>query len=150
MLLYFLTCNAMNEKQEKRKAYMQEYLAEYRKKTREIKITLSNKDYELIKRIAEKQGLKTSAYIRIAAMEQSKNLYLFPKDIEEQITLAVRNMRGIGNNINQIARYCNEQKFSCTDYLENGFNLIKIIEKEIKNLRLPIYCKKCKKKHFIS
>jgi 16S rRNA U516 pseudouridylate synthase RsuA-like enzyme len=128
----------MNEKQEKRRKYMQEYLAEYRKHNHEIKITLSNADYAVIKRIAEKQGTKTSSFIRMATMEQSKHLYLFPKDLEIEIKGAIRNMRGIGNNINQIAKYCNEQHYSSPESLETIFNLLRKLEEEIKGLKLKI------------
>jgi hypothetical protein len=128
----------MNEKQEKRRQYMRVYLARYRAKHHEIKITLSDKDFVVVKRIAEKQGMKTSAYIRNATMEQSKNLYLFPKDLEMEIKSAVRNLRGIGNNINQIARYCNEQEFSSPDSLATVFNFLRKIEEEIKSLKLKI------------
>jgi len=132
----------MNEKQEKRRQYMQEYLARYRERNHEIKITLSNKDYAVIKRIAEKQGTKTSAYIRQATMEQSRNLYLFPKDLEIDIKAAVRNIRGIGNNINQIAKYCNEQRYSSPGTFDTIFNFLRKIEEEIKNLKLRIQAKK--------
>jgi hypothetical protein len=128
----------MDEKQEKRKKYMRDYLVRYRERNHEIKITLSNVDYAVVKRIAEKQGIKTSAYIRKATMEQSRNLYLFPKDLEIEIKAAVRNMRAIGNNINQVARYCNEEHYSSPDSLELIFNLVKKIENEIKGLRLRI------------
>ena len=126
------------EKQEKRKGYMQEYLARYRENHHEIKITLSNQDYVVIKRIAEKQGTRVSAYIRQATMEQSRHLYLFPKDLEIEIKSAVRNMRSIGNNINQIARYCNEEQYSSPDSLETVFNFLRNIENEINNLKLKI------------
>jgi 23S rRNA maturation mini-RNase III len=138
----------MNEKQDKRKEYMQAYLAHYRTSHREIKITFSNPDYAAIQRIAEKQGMKTAAYIRKVVHEQSKNLYLFPKDLEEQIQAAVRNIRGIGNNINQIARYCHGQKYSSSDTLEVIFNFLKKIEDEIKSLKLTITDKRKKHKIF--
>ncbi|MDR1987636.1 MAG: MobC family plasmid mobilization relaxosome protein [Candidatus Peribacteria bacterium] len=130
----------MDKKQENRKEYMQEYLAHYREKHHEIKITFSNEDYAVIKKVAEKQGLRLSVYIRNAVHEQTKNLYLFPKNLEMEIKQAVRNMRGIGNNINQIARYCNcnEQGYSSPDSLESVFNLLKEIEEEVKNLKLKI------------
>jgi hypothetical protein len=142
ILLLFSNFYIMSEKQEKRKMYMQEYLARYRNNHHEIKITFSNADYATIKRIAEKQGMKTAVYIRNAIHEQTKHLYLFPLDIEEQIKQAVRNMRGIGNNINQIARYCNEQRYSSPDSLEAIFNFLRKIEEEIKGLKLKISPKK--------
>ncbi|MDR3055707.1 MAG: MobC family plasmid mobilization relaxosome protein [Zoogloeaceae bacterium] len=138
----------MNEKQEHRRKYMQDYLAKYRENHHEIKITFSNKDYGVIQKIAEKQGMRVATYIRQATHEQSKNLYLFPKELEEQITGAIRNIRGIGNNINQIAKYCNEQGYSSPSALETVFNFLREIENEIKNLKLVIQDKTEKQKHF--
>jgi hypothetical protein len=128
----------MSEKKEQRKMYMNDYLAKYREEHHEIRITFTQKDFAVIKGIAEKQGLKLSTYIRLATHEQSKNLYLFPKDLEEQIKAAVRNMRSIGNNINQIAKYCNEQRYSSPDTLETVFNFLRKIENEIKNIKLVV------------
>ncbi|MDR0614853.1 MAG: MobC family plasmid mobilization relaxosome protein [Lactobacillales bacterium] len=128
----------MNEKQEQRKKYMQNYIAKYRETHREIKITFPKKDFTVIKKIAEKQGMKIATYIRQATHEQSRNLYLFPKELEEQIKIAVRNMRSIGNNINQIAKYCNEEYYSSPDNLETVFNFLRKIENEIKNIKLVV------------
>jgi hypothetical protein len=74
----------MNTKTQKRKEYMQVYLAKYRDSHHEIKLTFSNKDYFVIQKIAEKQGIRTSTFIRKATMEQARHLYLFPKEIEEE------------------------------------------------------------------
>jgi Holliday junction resolvasome RuvABC DNA-binding subunit len=98
----------MNEKVQKREQYMQVYRVKYRATHHEIKLTFSNQDYAIIRKIAEKQGMRTTTFIHKAVMEQSKHLYLFPKYIEDEIKLAVMNMRGIGNNINQIAKYCSK------------------------------------------
>jgi 23S rRNA maturation mini-RNase III len=128
----------MNTKIEKRKAYLQEYLARYRDTHHEVYVTLSNKDYEVIKKISEKQGMKISTFFRKAAMEQARHLYLFPKEIEEEIKQAVRNMRAIGNNINQIAKYCNDQGYSSPNSLEVVFNFLRKLEEEVKGLRIKI------------
>jgi vacuolar-type H+-ATPase subunit C/Vma6 len=128
----------MEDKILKRKQYMEAYLAKYRDTHHDIKITFSNTDYEVIRKIAEKQGIRTATFMRKAIMEQARHLYLFPKEIEEEIKLAVRNMRGIGNNINQIAKYCNEQGYSSPDSLEIVFNFLKKLEDEVKNLKQTI------------
>ncbi|GHU27213.1 hypothetical protein AGMMS50256_06580 [Betaproteobacteria bacterium] len=133
---------------EKRKQYMQDYLAKYRENHHEVKITFNNKDFVVIKNIAQKQGMKVATFIRKATHEQARNLYLFPKELEEQIKGAVRNMRGIGNNINQIAKYCNEQGYSSPDTLETVFNFLKQIERDITNLKVIIQDKTGKKKTY--
>jgi hypothetical protein len=120
---------------EKRQKYMQEYLAKYRKDHHDTKLTFTNKEYAIISKIAEKQGIKLATFIRQATIEQAKYLYLFPKDIEEEIKKAVRNMRGIGNNINQIAKYSNEQGYTSPDSLEVVYNFLKDIENEIKSIK---------------
>jgi vacuolar-type H+-ATPase subunit C/Vma6 len=134
----------MNTKIEKRKKYMQEYFAKYRESHHESYVTFTNRDYAIIEKIAEKQGMKMATFIKKATLEQARHLYLFPRDIEEQIKLAVRNMRAIGNNINQIARYSNEQGYSSPDSLESVFSFLRKMENEITNLKLSIISKKQK------
>jgi vacuolar-type H+-ATPase subunit C/Vma6 len=127
---------------EKRKQYMQEYIAKYRDNHHEIQISLTNNDYEVIRRIAEKQEIKVATFIKISAYSQARSLYLFPKELENEIKLAVRNMRGIGNNINQIAKYSNEQGYTSPDSMEVVFNFLRSLENEIKNLKQIIINKK--------
>ena len=130
------------DKQGKRKAYMQAYLVNYRSNNREVKLTFSNIDYGVIEKIAKKEGLKTSAYMRKAVMEQSKQLYFFPKALEEEMKKAVHVMRGIGNNINQIAKYTNSQRYSSLETLENILNYLYSLEKELKSLKKMFQNKK--------
>jgi len=68
-------------------------------------------------------------------MSQAKNLYLFPNELEHQIKLAVRNMRGIGNNINQIAKYAHEQGYASRDSMEVVYNFLLHLENEIKSVK---------------
>jgi hypothetical protein len=128
----------MDVKTQKRKQYMQAYIAKYRDNHHIVKLTFTKSDYVVISKIAEKQGMRTATFIRKATMEQSRRLYLFPKDIEDEIKIAVRNMRGIGNNINQIAKYCNEQRFAAPEYLDTVFNLLRKMEEEIRSLKQSI------------
>lgn len=113
----------------------QEYEAEYMKNNKRVRITFSNSDYNIIEKIATKQGLTPASFIRYATISQAKNLYLFPKELEDEIKHAVRNMRGIGNNINQIAKYANEQGYTSPASMEAIFNYLLNLEKEIKSLK---------------
>ena len=128
----------MNDKIQNRKEYMLAYKAKYRATHHEILLAFSNIDYEVIKKIAEKQGVRTATFIRQATMEQARHLYLFPQEIEEEIKIAVRNFRAIGNNINQIAKYCNENRYSSPDNLEVVFNFLRKMEDEMNKLKLSI------------
>ena len=112
-----------------------DYFARYLENNKQIRITFSNSEYEILNNIATKEGLTVSSFIRYATMSQAKNLYLFPKELEEQVKLAVRNMRGIGNNINQIAKYANEQGYASQDSMEVIFNYLLNLENEIKSLK---------------
>ena len=100
-----------------------------------MRITFSNSEHAIIEKIAEKQGLNVASFIRYATLSQAKNLYLFPKDMEDEIKKAVRNMRAIGNNINQIAKYCNEEGYASRDSMEIVFKFLYDLEKEIKALK---------------
>lgn len=115
-----------------------EYFAEYQKNNKHVRLTFSNTDYEVLDRISLKQGLTLASFIRYAALAQARNIFLFPKEVEDQIKLAVRNMRGIGNNINQIAKYANEQGYASSNSIEVILNHLHTLEKEIEKLKLII------------
>jgi len=120
---------------ENKKETRKEYFAEYNKKNQQTRITFSNVDYEFIKKVAEQQGLSVSSFIRFATIEQANNIYQFPKEIDDKLKIVVRNLRGIGTNINQIARYTNEQKYSSPDTIQVLMNYLKGLEEEIKNIK---------------
>jgi len=111
------------------------YFAKYNDENPQVRITFRNSDFEVIEKIAEKQGLQVASFIRYATLSQAKNLYLFPKELEDQIKLAVRNMRSIGNNINQIAKYANQEQYASRDTMETIFNYLLSLEKEIKSIK---------------
>lgn len=121
------------------------YFAEYLKNNKQVRITFSNSEHAIIEKIATQQGLTVASFLRFAALTQARNLYLFPKEIEDEIKKAVRNMRGIGNNINQVAKYCNEQGYATPDSMEVIFKFLYDLEKEIKSLKDNLAAKKWKK-----
>lgn len=112
-----------------------EYFAEYNRNTRQTRITFSIVDYEFIEKVAKQQGLSVSAFIRYATIEQANNIYQFPKEIDEQLKTVVRTLRGIGTNVNQIAKYTNEQRYSSPDTIRVLMNYLKDLEDEIKNIK---------------
>ena len=118
------------------------YFAEYLKNNKQVRITFSNSEHAIIEKIATQQGLTVASFLRFAALTQARNLYLFPKEIEDEIKKAVRNMRGIGNNINQVAKYCNEQGYATPDSMEVIFKFLYDLEKEIKSLKDNLAAKK--------
>ena len=118
------------------------YRADYYMKNKIVKITFNNQDHAVIEKIATAQGLTIASFIRLATIEQAKNLYMVDKSIEDQITLGVANMRKIGNNINQIAKYANEQGYTSPDSMEVIFNHLKYLEDEIIKIQTFIASKK--------
>ena len=138
--------NRNNERNEsKRKQYLEEYMKIYRANHREVKVTFNTLDYDVIKKIASKQGLRLASFIRQATHAQARYLYLFPQDLEEEIKAAVRNMRGIGNNINQVARYVNTEQYSSIADMEVIFNFLKKMEDEVKSIKQIVIKKRVRK-----
>ena len=113
-----------------------EYFAEYNKNNEQVRITFPNSDYTIIEEIATKQGLSVASFIRLATISQAKNLHLFPKELEDKMKETVFNIRKIGNNINQIAKYSNEQRHTNPEMIESLLVYLKDLEEEIKSISL--------------
>ena len=126
----------MNEERvEKRKQYQKRYHKEYTRQKKIVEVCFDPKDYKAIQKVAQKEKKKVATFIREATFAQARHLYLYPSSIEDEIKAGIRNMRGIGNNINQIAKHANEQGYISPESMEAVFLHLKKLEDEIKNLR---------------
>lgn len=121
---------------EDRKEYQRQYHKAYNQKKKAVKVYFDPKDYKAILKIATKQQKKLASFIREAVFAQARHVYLFPTSIEDEIKSGIRNMRGIGNNINQIAKHANEQGYISPESMEQVFQYLKKLEDEIKNLKI--------------
>ena len=85
-------------------------------------------EYFIIKEKAVEAGINASVYIRQTAI----NGRMIPRISEEELHF-VRQLVGISNNINQVAKICNRDGlFEAMQYFENYRNLIDSILKKLK------------------
>lgn len=112
----------------KNKEYMTKYKSEYYKNNIQINFTLPISDYTIVKKIIDKEGKKISTFARESLLAQTKNIFLFPKEIIEEQKQKTRILRGVANNINQIAKHSNEQGFTTQELVNSLLNYVKKLE----------------------
>ena len=94
-----------------RKSYMQAF-RERQKQTGHTRATvnLSPDEYLCMVTSAERHGEKIATHIKRLALAKLSDSYLVPPDITERMDALLAVMRGIGNNLNQLARHSNEMR----------------------------------------
>ena len=94
-----------------RKAYMQAF-RERQKQAGHTRATvnLSPEEYRRLVASAEGHGEKIASHIKSLALAKLDDAYLVPPDINERMDALLAVMRGIGNNLNQLARHSNEMR----------------------------------------
>ena len=127
----------MKEPQD-RTEYQRQYHQAYKQKKKAVKVYFDPKDYNAILKISAKQGKKLAAFIRESVFAQARHVYLFPSSVEDEIKSCIRNMRGIGNNINQISKHANEQGYLPPESLEQVLQYLKKLEDEVRNLKTKV------------
>lgn len=115
------------------------YFEEYRKKTKRVNVTFTAREYEQLKKRAEKLNLTPTEYIKKSYLAYHKNTYLLPQNLEELFNNFLRQVRGIANNVNQIAYNYNASKgriFQKKDLNFNLLNLKELVEDLLKKPRI--------------
>ena len=75
---------------------------------RRVSATLSADEYAALKASAARNDERVTTHLKRCALAYVESRYLVPPDIEARLDDFVAVMRGIGNNINQLARHSNE------------------------------------------
>jgi len=94
-------------KKVQRVKYLKDYKLKRKKHIKELKITLSVKEYEVFKKEATKYGITPNKLIINQALAYKNSNYLVPKSIDEDLKQLIFLFRNIANNINQIAKHSN-------------------------------------------
>ena len=99
---------------EDRKKYQREYMKKYRQEhknpSKRVNVSLSKSEYFRLKKSAKEQKISPTKQLKnlaFIALDEQEN---YPVEIEKSLKELVHVLRGVGNNINQIARYSNTVK----------------------------------------
>lgn len=77
---------------------------------RRVSATLSPVEYTQLAASASAAGERVTSHLKTCAFAHLEARYLVPPDIEARLDDLVAIVRGIGNNINQLARHSNEMR----------------------------------------
>ena len=90
-------------------AYMKTFRENQRKAgVRRVNVTLSAAEHARMVRAAEAQREPLTTHLKARAFAHLDARYLVPPDLAERLDSLLVVMRGIGNNLNQLARHSNE------------------------------------------
>jgi hypothetical protein len=118
----------------KDKDYIKKYREDYDKKVKYVNIAVPVLVYEEFKKLAELENTKVSALMRNMALAYMQQKTFVPKNIEAQLKELTLIIRGVANNINQIAHHSNIVKHMVD---ENGLLMeIKKLEDRVKEYTL--------------
>lgn len=96
----------------KRTKYMKEFAASQKSAgVRRVNVTLSASEYARILKSANGQNERVTTHLKTLSFAQLDSCYLVPLHLAENLDTLLAIMRGIGNNINQLARHSNEMRY---------------------------------------
>lgn len=98
-----------------------------RKRTHDIKIRLNDEEFEYLDTLVKKTGLSRESYIRDLI-----NLVVPNEMPSEEFIETIKQLRRIGNNLNQIAMAANRNKW--VNLVEYRSNVVKL-QKEILGIK---------------
>ena len=76
-----------------------------------VSATLSGEEFARLKESADAHSERVTTHLKRCAFAHLETRYLVPPDIGERLDALLAVMRGIGNNLNQLARYSNEMRY---------------------------------------
>jgi hypothetical protein len=93
-----------------------EYMKEFRERQRDdgfrrVNVTLNAEEFDRLNLAAKEQGIRITSYLKACAFAHLDTRYIVPKDLEDRLDNLVGILRGIGNNLNQLARHSNEMHY---------------------------------------
>lgn len=106
-------------KKEKYNAYMKDYMQEYRRNqtddskaenSKRINVTVTPQEYADLQKSAKANNRSLSGEVKSLAFIALYERDNYPLDVSASLSELTRVLRGIGNNINQIARHSNSFK----------------------------------------
>ncbi len=94
-----------------RLAYMSAFRERQRAEgMRRVTVNLNSDEYARMEASALKQGERFATHIKRRAFADLDAIYIVPPDLAERLDDVLSVVRGIGNNLNQLARHSNEMR----------------------------------------
>ena len=78
---------------------------------RRVSVTLSPDELARFEAGALEHQTRVTTYLKQCALAQLDTKYLVPPDLRERLDELLAIMRGVGNNLNQLARHSNEMRY---------------------------------------
>ena len=95
-----------------RTTYMESFRAGQRLAgVRRVGVTLTAAEFEQMTASANVHGERITTHLKTCAFAHLNAHYLVPLDVAERLDALLAVMRGIGNNLNQLARHSNEMRY---------------------------------------
>ena len=116
-----------------RKHYYKAYRQKYKQLVKRVNCTLIRDEYEELSRQASKAGLKLTPYVKRAAFAYTKQEYIVPQKVEEDLQEIIWLLRSIGNSLNQLAAKTNTLKRATIFDLKKAKKSVHELESIIKN-----------------
>ena len=114
----------------KKSEYLKKYREENKGKTKRISVTLSPDEFKQLEKMANTEKIKPTPLLKKLAFSSLEKKADFPLDVSADFGDLVHILRGVANNINQMAKHSNTIKRVADE--SRLFTLLKTIEDENK------------------
>jgi len=118
-------------KEQYKKSYMKAYKRAYNQENKRIKLTFKKSEYEAIQKGAAKVKKPVATYIKECFDAYQNSEYILPD--KNQVQEMNRLFLNISNNVNQVARYGNENRFISADSIKYLYTQLKEIKTQMDN-----------------
>ena len=115
------------EAKQRQAEYLRQYKKEHPPVGKRVNITLSESEYARLVEVASESGERPTTFLRNVALAALEGRRVLAKEEEAKVDEFVRVVRGIANNLNQMARYSNSMR-GMLDEREVGYQLLHMEE----------------------
>lgn len=114
----------------KKTDYLRKYRAKNKGKTKRVSVTLSLDEFQKLEAMAKVEKTKPTALLKKLAFSSLEKKADFPLDVSVDFGELVHILRGVANNINQMAKHSNTIKRVADE--SRLFSMLQLIEEENK------------------
>jgi hypothetical protein len=118
-------------KEQYKKSYMKAYKKAYNQENKRVKLSFKLSEYQAIQKAAAKMKKPVATYIKENFEAYQNSEYILPD--EKQVLEMNRLFLNISNNVNQISRYGNENRFISADSIKYLYQQLREIKSQMDN-----------------